>query len=155
MSTVQDKLTYLNDTKDHIKAAIESKGVSVPADTPFRGYAALVESISGGGGGNVTVTGYVVGTPVEFTIPAADWSGTNYNLIATGYKVGAGGVQLGLPANDDNTNTQAVISAALTIPHTSFTAATSSAAAKTEIHVSAVNVPTRDITIALFGLEVV
>lgn len=37
--------------KVDLKAAIESKGVSVPGTTKLDGYAALVEQISGGGGG--------------------------------------------------------------------------------------------------------
>lgn len=152
MSTVQDKLTYLSDTKEHIKAAIESKGVSVPADTPFREYAELVESISGGG--DVTVSGYVIGEPRELTIPAADWNGTNYSAKVTGFKIGTYGVQLGLPVDSTTTNAQDVIAAALTIPAASATAATDSAEAYVSLTISAVNAPKRDITIALFGLEV-
>lgn len=160
MSTIADKISYLNTTKELIKAAIESKGVSVPAGTPFRGYAGLVESISSDGGDDgsneeVTVTGYVVGTPMEFTIPASDWDGSNYLLKITGYKIGDNGVQIGLPANATTTNTQEVITAALTIPHTYFSAATDTAAAYTDLTISAVNVPSRDIVIAVFGLEVV
>lgn len=152
MSTIQDKLTYLNDTKQHLKAAIESKGVSVPADTPFRGYADLVESISGGG--DVTVSGYVVGEPRELTIPADAWDGTNYTVTFGGFKVGDWGIQIGLPVNDDTTNTQAVIAAALTVPYVSTAEATDTAEAKVTLTFSAVNKPKRDILIAIFGMEV-
>lgn len=99
-------------------------------------------------------TTYVVGKPIEFTISGWDVNGDSVKTIkATGYKVGANGLQLGLPAKSSTTNTQAVIGAALTIPKTGFTAASGSAAAYTTIYVSAVNIPTRDITIAIFGLE--
>ena len=46
MGTTADKLTYLSGTKDAIKAAIEAKGVTVPDETAFRGYAALIEDIA-------------------------------------------------------------------------------------------------------------
>lgn len=46
--TISDKLIYLSDTKDAIKNAIQSKGVAVPAGTPFRDYANKVAAISGG-----------------------------------------------------------------------------------------------------------
>ena len=96
----------------------------------------------------------MVGKPIEFTISGWDVNGNSVKTIkATGYKVGANGLQLGLPAKSSTTNTQAVIGAALTIPKTGFTAASGSAAAYTTIYVSAANIPTRDITIAIFGLE--
>ena len=40
--------------KADLKSAIESKGVSVPGTTKLDGYAALVEQISGGGGGGTS-----------------------------------------------------------------------------------------------------
>ena len=49
MSTLADKLSYLLETKALIKAAIESKGVTVPDDATFRDYATLIESIQTGG----------------------------------------------------------------------------------------------------------
>lgn len=49
MSSIADKLAYLAGTKEAIKAAIEGKGIPVPAGEPFRGYAALIGSISGNG----------------------------------------------------------------------------------------------------------
>lgn len=53
MSTL-DKLNYLMQTKDLIKAAIIAKGVSVTDADTFRSYAAKIQSIEGSGGsGNV------------------------------------------------------------------------------------------------------
>lgn len=55
---ISDKLIYLVDTKAAIKTAIEGKGVSVPDGEPFRGYAALIESISGNGTDNEGSDGF-------------------------------------------------------------------------------------------------
>lgn len=150
MGTVQDKLTYLNDTKEQIKAAIESKGVEVPANTPFRGYAALVESIVGAVGG-----GYVVGEPAEVLITADSWDGTTSEPIAYGYKEGSSGVQLGLPSDSSTTNTQAAVAAALTVTRVSTSAPDleDNTVGRVNFRVSAVSVPTRDIKVAIFGLE--
>lgn len=45
MGTIAEKLQYLNDTKSQIEAAITEKGVIVPSNTPFRGYANLIREI--------------------------------------------------------------------------------------------------------------
>lgn len=110
-----------------------------------------IAAISGGG------TTYVVGTPVSFTL--TDWDvveqGTTYKLKAVGYKIGAGGVQLGLPSDSSTVNTQAVVAAALTIVKTAVTAPDKdkNIAGYTEITISAVNAPSRELTVAIFGLE--
>ena len=99
-------------------------------------------------------TTYVVGKPIEFTISGWDVNGNSEKLIkATGYKIGANGLQLGLPAKSSTTNTQAVIGAALTITRANTFTPTGTNTVYTNIYVSAVNIPTRDITIAIFGLE--
>lgn len=120
------------------------------ARTYEEGYQAGVETA----GSNLT---YVVGTPVEFTLTGwdADVQGTTYTLKANGYKIGAGGLQIGLPANDSTVNTNAVVAAALTIVDGGVTAPNTSnnTAGYTTVTISAVNVPDRDVTIALFGLE--
>lgn len=53
---IADKLNYLLETKELIKAAIEAKGVTVPDDATFRDYATLITSIQTGGGSNPLVT---------------------------------------------------------------------------------------------------
>lgn len=106
----------------------------------------------GTGGG----TSYVVGTPVSFTLTGWDPAvqGTTYKLKAEGYKIGAGGVQLGLPSDSSTVNTQAVVAAALTIVDTRVTEPDKSknVAGYTEITISAVTAPSRDLTVAIFGL---
>lgn len=148
MSTIQNKLDYLNDTKKLLKGAIEAKGVTVPDDTPFRDYVDLVESITGGGG-------YVVGEPVELLIPVDSWNGTTSEPKAYGYKKGEFSVQLGLPSDSSNPNTQAVIAAALTVASASAVAPDleKNTVGRVDFRISAVNVPTRDIVVAIFGLE--
>lgn len=105
-------------------------------------------------GGGLT---YVVGTPVSFTLTGwdPDVQGTTYKLKAEGYKIGAGGVQLGLPSDSSTVNTQAVVAAALTIVNTKVVAPNknTNTVGYTEITISAVTAPSRDLTVAIFGLE--
>ena len=49
--SIQTELTRITNAKAAIKAAIEGKGVTVPAGTLLDGMAALIESIEAGGGG--------------------------------------------------------------------------------------------------------
>lgn len=113
---------------------------------------AIVGDQIGTGGG----TSYVVGTPVSFTLTGwdPDVQGTTYKLKAEGYKIGAGGVQLGLPSDSSTVNTQAVVAAALTIVNTMVIAPNkdTNTAGYTEITISAVTAPSRDLTVAIFGL---
>lgn len=106
---------------------------------------------SGGG------TSYVVGLPVALTLTGwdPDAQGTTYKLKAEGYKIGAGGVQLGLPSDSSTVNTQAVVAAALTIVNTAVYAPNknTNTAGYTIITISAVTAPSRDLTVAIFGLE--
>ena len=51
MGTVADKLAYLADTKDDIRAALVEKGLDVPESTPFRQYAEKIREISSGSTG--------------------------------------------------------------------------------------------------------
>ena len=105
---------------------------------------------SGGG------TSYVVGLPVALTLTGwdPDAQGTTYKLKAEGYKIGAGGVQLGLPSDSSTVNTQAVVAAALTIVNTAVYAPNknTNTAGYTIITISAVTAPSRDLTVAIFGL---
>lgn len=101
-------------------------------------------------------TAYVVGTPVSFTLTGwdPDVQGTTYKLKAVGYKPGANGVQLGLPSDSSTANTQAVVASALTIANTNVTAPDKekNEAGFTEISIPAVNAPSRELTVAIFGL---
>lgn len=113
---------------------------------------AIVGDQIGTGGG----TSYVVGTPVSFTLTGwdPDVQGTTYKLKAVGYKPGANGVQLGLPSDSSTANTQAVVASALTIADTNVTAPDKekNEAGFTEISIPAVNAPSRELTVAIFGL---
>lgn len=51
MGTIEQKVDYLKETKQAIRAAIEEKGVSVADTDTFRSYASKIGTISGGGGG--------------------------------------------------------------------------------------------------------
>lgn len=106
-------------------------------------------------GPGVTAVAYVVGSPVEFTIPSTAWDGTHCTVKAEGYQAGSDGLYIGLPANDDTVNTQRVVAAALTLPNYTFTEANTenNTPAYTTLTISAVEAPTEDIKIAVFGLE--
>ena len=114
--------------------------------------AGAIYGISGGGSSPT----YVVGLPISFTrtgwVP--DVQGTTYRLKAVGYKIGAGGVQLGLPSDSSTANTQAVVAAALTIANAKATAPDkeNNVAGFTEISIPAVTAPSRELTVAIFGL---
>lgn len=128
----------------------EKGGTTAPLSFPA-GMAEAVRNIQSGGG-----TAYVVGTPVSFTLTGwdPDVQGTTYKLKAVGYKPGANGVQLGLPSDSSTTNTQAVVASALTIANAKATAPDkeNNVAGFTEISIPAVNVPSRELTVAIFGL---
>ena len=114
----------------------------------------LVGTLEESGGGS---SAYVVGAPVLFTLTGWDAAeqGTTYTLTAEGYKIGANGVQLGLPSDSSTVNTQAVVAAALTIVNTAVYAPNKdkNTAGYTIITISAVTAPSRDLTVAIFGLE--
>lgn len=102
-----------------------------------------------GGGGDTT---YVVGEPVAFTLSKDDWNGTMYTLYAYLYASGANGVQIGLPSGASNHNAQSVIDAALTIQSTYNYAGSETARPYCRLYIVAVETPTEDIEIAVFGL---
>lgn len=54
MATINDKLTYIEGTKDAIKQALIAKGVSVQDSDTFRSYADKIGSIETGGGTTFT-----------------------------------------------------------------------------------------------------
>ena len=55
--SIQTELTRIINAKAAIKAAIEGKGVTVPAGTLLDGMAALIETIEAGGGGRAFASG--------------------------------------------------------------------------------------------------
>lgn len=129
----------------------EKSGTTAPLSFPA-GMVAAVRDIQSEGGSSV----YVVGLPISFTLTGWDPAvqGTTYKLKAVGYKIGTGGIQLGLPSDSSTVNTQAMVAAALTIVDTDVTAPDKSknVAGFTEITISAVTAPSRDLTVAIFGL---
>ena len=114
----------------------------------------LTGTLEESGGGSPA---YVVGLPVALTLTGwdPDAQGTTYKLKAEGYKIGAGGVQLGLPSDSSTLNTQAVVAAALTIVRTWVVAPhkDKNTVGFTEITISSVTAPSRELTVAIFGLE--
>ena len=103
------------------------------------------------------IKSYVVGLPRSFKIIKwdPDMTGTTHRIKLVGYKIGAGGLQVGLPSNSSTVNTQAVVAAALTIVNTAVIEPNKSenVVGSTEVTFSAVTAQSRDLIIALFGLE--
>lgn len=141
--------TTLTAIADAIRAKTGETAQMTPLEMPGE-----IAAISGGGG-----TVYVPGTPVSFALSGwdPDLQGTTYELVCTGYKIGDGGLQLGLPSDSSTVNTQAVVAAALTIVDTDVTEPDQAdkLPGKTTVTISAVNAPEQELVIALFGLEAV
>lgn len=94
---------------------------------------------------------YVSGTPVLFTIAATTWKdNSTVGINAKGYVIGDYGLQIGLPSETSVVNAQAVIKAALTICECSTTNSTT--APNASIYIVAIEPPTIDVEIAIFGL---
>ena len=71
-NTTADKLQGVLDSKEAIRTAINNKGVTVETTDPLSSYANKISSISGGGGGTLTIagqqtiTGILSGTVSQF-----------------------------------------------------------------------------------------
>jgi hypothetical protein len=73
-SKTQNKLQYLENTKNAIRNTILSKGVDVPLSSPFSDYPLYIAEIGTGGGGNPTVWNLVW----EDTFPTTTLNSTNW-----------------------------------------------------------------------------
>ena len=135
--SIQTELTRITNAKAAIKAAIEGKGVTVPAGTLLDGMAALIESIEAGGGSSWTDSYSVFATgtftPTENTtefsidtgIPFDSAGGTDYRrqiLIgycepSTGYSGAAGLLVFLWRAIGDKFDGAAVVFGAIGFPN--------------------------------------
>lgn len=109
-------------------------------------------ALKGKGSGGGFDTTYVVGTPTTFTLEKNGWNGSMYTIYAYLCAAGENGVQIGLPSGTSNPNAQAVIKAALTLQSTYNYAGSTTAQPYCRLYIVAVEPPTEDLEIAVFGL---
>ncbi len=86
---------------------------------------------------------YVTRKPVSITIPKGNWNGTSCVLtIPDGYRMVDEHVQVGIPSQSSEANTEQLLKSAIVAVDNGAS-----------IMLSAITVPTTDVTIAVFGLE--
>lgn len=103
--------------------------------------------------GEVIFPNYVVGSPYEITLAASGWSNHYQQIYLKDYTYDAYGVQLGLPAAGSSANAERCIEAGLTISSIKTGYNEDNSYYYTYIYISAVENPTEDIVVSLFGLR--
>lgn len=79
--SIQTELTRITNAKAAIKAAIEGKGVTVPAGTLLDGMAALIESIEAGGGAGIATGSFTVLNTREYQTTITHGLGTIPKIV--------------------------------------------------------------------------
>ena len=80
MGTISDKLLYLQNTKTAIRDSLINKGIAVPLNTPFRDYAAKINTISAGNG--LSLPSATIPSSYDYTgIDFPEWTQEFYDEV--------------------------------------------------------------------------
>lgn len=176
--SIASEITRINTNIASAYTACSNKGATMPVTQNSANLASTIATISGGGGGgslqtksvtinsngtttvlpdvgydgmttvtvttDIPTTQYVVAASTLFTLTASEWIGDAYSISLTGYTVDTSKLQIGIPINSSANNTLNIVNAGLSIYGST----------STYIDIKAVNVPTSDIQILIFGVEV-
>lgn len=131
------KYFIMQDTLSAIATAIRSKSGKTDL-IQVEKYAEEINALTGG-------IVYIEPVPYSFTLYADQWDGTSYELAMPGYKT-VYNCLIDIPGDSGIINTETIIASGLTAPRTYTLDNTP------YVTISAVNVPTQDINIAVYGL---
>lgn len=141
--TTSDYLEQLQQDKSDLVDNLTTKGITgLTGDETFTELVPEVLNIAG----TTEIVDYVVADYSAFTLDANNWDGNIYALsISTAsYTVGAN-LQIGIPLDSSTANTANLIDAGLSIVNSSTNS----------IRFSAVNVPSSNLNIIVFGVSAV
>lgn len=142
--TTSDYLEQLQQDKSDLVDNLTTKGITgLTGDETFT---ELVPEVLNIPAGSIEITDYVVADYSAFTLNANNWDGNIYDLsISTAsYTVGSN-LQIGIPLDSSVANTANLIDAGLSI----------TASGTNSIRFSAVNVPSSNLNIIVFGVSAV
>ena len=145
MPTISEQLTQLTQDRNDLVTNLTTQGITgLTGDETFTELVPEVLNIP-----PQTITNYVVAPYSEFTISQNNWASQQTQItINTGsYNVDASKFQIGLMPDSSAVNTANVVASGLSIASYSYSSPTYN------LTINCVNVPSADVTIAIFGVS--